>query len=167
MSSTRTYIDTKAYSASFLSDKLMYSLKEIVRESGLDPAKLTRQWTTLEKGIGRWIVSQDLLKVSVEIFHPRKNRLVGRWDMDIIYAYGGDGTMGSDLNPIRQLIEQEGSVPEECDYRVLIVAKEGAVDVGGWDDLQAYDAGDVRPKRLGHLLWAGDMAVDYSYWRKK
>lgn len=167
MSSSRTFIDTKAYSVSFLADKLMHSVKEIIRESGLDPTKLARQWTTLERGIGRWLTSQDLLKVSVEIYHPKKNRLVGRWDMDIIYAYDGDGTLGCNLNPIRQLIEQEGTVPEQCDYRVLIVAKEGAEDVIGWDDLDSCDAGEVRPKRLGHLLWAGDMAVDYSYWRKK
>ena len=48
---TSTFIDTKAYSVAFLSDKLMHSLKEIVRESGLDPGKLARQWSTLERGI--------------------------------------------------------------------------------------------------------------------
>jgi hypothetical protein len=164
--STRTYIDTKAYSVAFLADKLMYSVKEIIRGSGLDPVKLTRQWNTLEHGITRWLGSQDLMRVSVEIFHPRKNRLIGRWDMEIIYGYGGDGTMHSDMNPLRQMIEREGQAPEDCDYRILIVAKPTADEVNGWGDLNEYDIGQNKPRRLGYLLWAGDTAVDYSYWKK-
>ena len=95
------------------------------------------------------------------------NEIHGSPKDDKIYGYGGDGTMQSDMNPIRQMIEREGQVPEECDYRILIVAKPTADEVSGWDDLESYDVGETRPKRLGYLLWAGDTAVDYSYWKKR
>jgi hypothetical protein len=74
--------------------------------------------------------------------------------------------MHSDMNPLRQMIEREGQAPEDCDYRILIVAKPTADEVHGWGDLNEYDIGQNKPRRLGYLLWAGDTAVDYSYWKK-
>ena len=46
--------------------------EEIIRESGLNPAKMTREWALLERGVSTWIRSKDLEKIVLEIYNRAK-----------------------------------------------------------------------------------------------
>jgi Bacterial HORMA domain 2 len=49
--STFTTVNTYTHSVTYVANKLLQCLKDIVRLSGLNPEKLTNDWTVLERGI--------------------------------------------------------------------------------------------------------------------
>src|SRR5689334_18189456 len=94
--SVSTY--TITHSVTHVTSNMLLTIKEIIREIGLDPAKLTDQWASLEKAMSTWLGSRHLTKVTMEIYDPNKsyNNLVGRWDIDVVYGYEGDGSFWVD-----------------------------------------------------------------------
>ena len=53
---TYTHAYARTHSIVFLSDNLRNSLREIIRENGLDPARLMQDWRDIENGVRRgWI----------------------------------------------------------------------------------------------------------------
>jgi len=87
--STFVVVNTYAHSVTFVTDKMLMSLKEIIRCSGLSPEKMVEDWATLHRGISTWLNSEDLEAVYLEIFDPRTDVPIGRWDFDIYYGSGG------------------------------------------------------------------------------
>ena len=66
--STHVVVNTYAHSATYVADKMLLSLKEIIRESGLSPEKLATDWTVLQRGIATWLGSGHLQSVKLEVF---------------------------------------------------------------------------------------------------
>jgi hypothetical protein len=98
--STSVYVSTRTHSVTYVTDKLLTSLKTIVRESGLNPAHLTDQWAVLERGIKRWLETEDLEEVHLEVFDPETDRLAGRWDFEIFYSDSGNSEFYADTDAI-------------------------------------------------------------------
>src|SRR5258708_39759513 len=107
--STSVVVNTYTQTATYVAAKLVLSIKEIVRASGLDPSQLSDQWETLERGISTWLESRHLRTVTLEIFKASTRELVKRWDLDIIYGYRGDGTLWTDTNALRYSILKAGA----------------------------------------------------------
>jgi hypothetical protein len=82
------------------------SIKNIVRLSGLNPAKLADQWNVLELGLRTWLVTHDLEQVHLEVYNPKTDGLVGRWDFEIHYGFQGDGTFWQDPEAIKYHIQK-------------------------------------------------------------
>lgn len=87
MSTTFVAVNTYTHSVAFVTDKMLASLKRIVSWSGLDPSKIAGDWVVLENGIRTWLGSKHLVRVVLEVFNPKTDGLVGRWDFDISYSY--------------------------------------------------------------------------------
>lgn len=165
--STFAYVNTYTHSVTYVTDKLLLSLKEIIRGSGLSPERLTDRWESLHRGLRTWLNTKHLEAVILEVFDQRTNALVGRWDFDICYGSSGEGGMWVDTDDIRYHIRKSGCWPSECDYRVVVINKAGRPDVEGWSraTLRATD-GFVR-QSIGTTLGAnGDIKSGTSYWRK-
>jgi hypothetical protein len=111
---------------------MLMSLKEIIRCSGLSPAKFTDDWRVLHRGISTWLNSRDLETVILEVFNPQTNALIGRWDFDISYGSSGDGGMWVNTEDIKYHIRKAGQWPSACDYRIVLTTKAGRPDVEGW-----------------------------------
>src|SRR5215211_5597220 len=71
----------------YVADNILKSLKDIIRLSGLDPAKLVGDWTVLLRGISTWIESRHLETVTLEIFDPKTDALIKRWDVGVVYTW--------------------------------------------------------------------------------
>src|SRR5690348_11178361 len=55
MSATSTVTYNSTHTVTYVTDKMLLLLKEIIREIGLDPAKLIDEWEWLERGISTWL----------------------------------------------------------------------------------------------------------------
>lgn len=66
----------------------------LLSASGLNPAKFAGDWDWMERGIKTWLGTRDLTRVVLEVFDPRNNNLLFRWDFDIVYDYGSNGDGG-------------------------------------------------------------------------
>src|SRR2546430_3261375 len=90
--STVVTVNTYTHSVTFVTDKLLKSMKDIIRLSGLDPSKFADDWDSMESGIKTWLDTQDLEVVVLEVYEPKTDKLVGRWDFEISYGFVGDGS---------------------------------------------------------------------------
>lgn len=160
-------VNTYTHSVTYVSDQLIRSLKLIITHSGLNPAKLVGDWATIDLGLRTWLGSQDLEKLVLEVFDPRTDMLVGRWDAEIDYTYGdGDGTMWIDADAIRYAINKAGVIPTTCDYRVLAETKAGRPDVAGWTPASYRSTSGFARHSVGTTIGTHAIGSDFGYWVK-
>src|SRR5260370_2736846 len=98
---TQTYART--HSIVFLSDNLRNSLREIIRENGLDPLRLMQDWQEIQNGVRTWLDSGHLKTVIVEFFKPGAGAASARWELPVLYTgSGAGGVLGLGKNYLRK-----------------------------------------------------------------
>lgn len=166
--STFVRANTYAHTTAYVTDKLLRSLLYIIRESGLDPSKFAGDWEWMERGIRTWLGTRDLKRVVLEVYHPRNDRLVGRWDFDIIYGYGndGDGSFWVDTDAIRYAIRKAGIWPSQCEYRLVTSTEDGRPDVEGWVRTTFRSTEGFERHNIGTTIGGVGAGTSTAYWRK-
>lgn len=166
--STLVVVNTYTHSVTYVADKMMHSLHQIIRESGLSPEKLSNDWTTIQRGITAWLGSGHLESVSLEVFVPATDALVGRWDFEIYYGTAGDGAMWVNTEDIKYHILKAGHWPSHCDYRVLVSTKPGRLDVSGWSSTTFRSTEGFVRQSIGTTIDGnGHISAGSAYWRKQ
>lgn len=166
--STLVFVNTYTHSVTFVTDKMLMSLKRIILWSGLDAGKLTREWHVLERGIRTWLRSGDLEQIVLEVHWPVTRSLVRRWDFDVEYDIGtnGEGEMWIDPDAIRYAIKKCGLDPAGCDYRIVAVTKPGRPDVDGWVPATLLSTEGLVRNSVGTTIGANPLATRTAYWRR-
>lgn len=166
--STSVAVNTYVHTVNYVATKLLHSLQQLIRLSGLDPAKLIGQWDVLEAGISTWLSTQHLRQVTLEIFSDSSDELVLRWDFDIKHkATGGDGSLWTDTDALRYAIDKAGMPPSGCNYRVLVDTAPGAVEVKGWSSTSSRSTAGFKRYGVGATIGGDGISADASYWRKR
>lgn len=166
--STLVFVNTYTHSVTFVTDKMLTSLIRIIRWSGLDPGKLSRDWEALDRGIRTWLTSRHLRAVVLEVYRPASWALVGRWDFDIEYGctVDGDGEMWTDTDAIRHAIAKAGLDPAGCDYRIIVDNKPGRPEVAGWGPTDFLATEGFVRHSVGTTIGASPLASRTAYWRR-
>lgn len=162
---TSVVVNTYVHSVTYVTDKMLMSLKEIIRCSGLSPGRLANDWTVLERGISAWLGSKHLEMVTLEVFDPSSGALVGRWDFDISYDGFGDGAMWTDTDDIRYHIVKAGRWPSACDYCILVTTKPGCPAVEGWSSTTFCSTDGFIRQSLGTTIGSDGLLASAAYWR--
>lgn len=156
---------TYTHSVTFVTEKILHSLKEIIRESGLSPEKLTSEWMTLQRGISRWLATRHLEQLILEVYDPRTDGLLYRWDFDIDYGLSGDGTLWVDTEDIRYHIHKAGLWPSSCDYCIIAVTGAGRPDVEGWSRGTLRSTDGLVRHAIGTTMNGNGVGTRTAYWR--
>ena len=164
---TSVVVNTYVHTVTYVTDKMLMSLKEIIRCSGLSPEKLAAEWTLLERGIGTWLNSMHLEMVILEVLDPSSDVLIGRWDFDISYGGAGDGGMWADTDDIRYHILKAGKWPASCDYRVLLTTGAGYPPVDGWSTTTLRSTDGFIRQSLGTIIDGNGLQAGSAYWRSQ
>jgi hypothetical protein len=164
--STVVSVNTYAHSVTYVTDKLLTSIKNIVRLSGLNPSKLTDDWAALERGLKRWLDTKDLEQVHLEVYDPKTDGLVGRWDFEIYYEFQGDGSFWQDPDAIKYHIRKQGLWPSECEYRVVVTNKPGFPTVEGWSSTTLRSTDGFVRQSIGTTIDGSGLSTGTGYWRK-
>jgi hypothetical protein len=165
--STTVFVNTYTHSVTYVTDKLLTSIKNIIRLSGLNPSKLTQEWESLERGIKTWLGTEHLEQVHLEVFNPYNNNLVGRWDFEIFYGFSADGAaFWLDPDVIAYHIKKQGLWPSDCDYRIVVTNKPGRPNVLGWSKVTFLSTEGFVRQSIGTTIDAGGLSTGASYWRK-
>lgn len=164
--STLVFVNTHTHSVTFVTDKLLTSIKNIVRLSGLNPAKLVSDWEVLERGIKKWLDTEHLEQVHLEVYNPKTDKLVGRWDFDINYGFHGDGAFWQDPDAIKYHILKQGLWPGDCEYRVVVTTKSGRPDVQGWSNTTLRSTDGFVRQSIGTAIDGSGLSAGAGYWRK-
>ena len=148
-------------------DNIHNSQKDIIRLSGLDPTKLVGDWEVLLRGISAWIESKHLETVTLEIYNPKTDALVTRWDVAISYTWDiSAGTFWTDTEQLRYAINKAGLVPSEASYRVVVTYnKSGRPDVSGWSSCSLRSTDGMVRQSLGTTVEHYGLGANAAYWR--
>lgn len=164
MSTVAVYSYT--HSVTYVSDNILKSFKDIIRLSGLDPLHLTSQWDVLLKGITTWVSSSHLEKVVLEIYNPKSDALIIRWDIEIAYTWSSsEGNFWTDTEQLKYAIKKTGLAPSEAKYRLLIINKTGAPIVPGWSSTSFRSTQNMIQQSLGSTIHHNGLGANTSYWR--
>lgn len=164
---TSVTVNTYTHSVTYVADNILKSMKDIIRLSGLDPANLVDSWESKMKALQAWLGSRHLETVVLEIFDPKTDALVGRWDIDVIYTTGtGDGGFWTDTEQIKYHIRKAGLAPSEARYRLLLQNKTGRPDVEGWTTAQYRSTEGFVRQSLGSTIEHNGLGGSTAYWRK-
>jgi len=166
--STFVTVNTYAYSVAYITDKMMSSLKGIIRRIGLSPTRFSNSWTTLESGVKTWLSGRHFTGITLEVFKPLSNKLVTRWDFTIDYGYstGDEGHLWLDADAIRFAICKCGVIPSTCEYRVIVFTKPGSPDLNGWSTCSCLSTDGFVRHSLGTTIGASHLWASTSYWRR-
>lgn len=165
MSAVAVYSYTQ--SVVYVTDNILKSLKDIVRLGGLDPAKLVGDWGVLLRGISTWIESRHLETVTLEIFDPKTDALVKRWDIGISYTWDiSAGTFWTDTEQLKQAIKKAGLSPSEAEYRVVVTRSSGYSHVEGWSNTTLRSTAGMVRQSLGTTVEHSGLSANAGYWRK-
>lgn len=164
---TTVSVNTYTHSVTYIADNILKSLKDIIRLSGLDPAKLVDGWDSNLRAIRTWLESKHLERVVLEVFDPRADTLITRWDIDIVYDWSsGDGTFWTDTDQIKYAIRKAGVAPADASYRLLCDNKPGRPDVQGWSEATYRPTTGMVRQALGSTVQHSGLAGATAYWRR-
>jgi hypothetical protein len=164
--STHVIVNTYSYSVTYVTDKLLTSVKDIVRLSGLNPSRIAADWIILERGLRKWLDTRDLEELLLEVFDPRTSNLVGRWDFDIRYEFSGDGSFWIDPGAIRYHIIKQGCWPAHCEFRIMATTKIGRPDVEGWSRTTLRSTAGFVKQSIGTTIDVSGLSTGVAYWRR-
>ncbi len=164
--STTVFVNTYAYSVTYVTDKLLTQVKDIIRLSGLDPGRLTDDWECLERGISTWLSTQHLEEVVLEVYDPKTGRLILRWDFEIYYGFMGDGSFWVDPEDVRYHIRKQDVLPSTCCYRVVATTKLGRPDVLGWSTTTLLSRDGFVKQSIGTTIDGSGLSTRAGYWRR-
>ena len=165
MSSVSVYSYTN--SVTYVADNVLKSLKDIIRLSGLDPTGLTERWESTQRALKTWIESKDLERVILEVYDPATDRLVIRWDIDIVYSWSAnEGTFYTDTEQLRYHILKAGIAPSQAKYQILLQNKPGYPAVAGWGDGAYRSTTGMVKQSLGSTIEHSGLGANAGYWRK-
>lgn len=164
MSSVATYSYT--HSVTYVADNILKSLKDIIRLSGMSPEAFAGSWDSNLRAVKAWLDSGHLEKVILEVFDPNTNKLITRWDIDVVYSWGGgDGSFWTDTEQIKYAIRKAGVAPSQAKYELLLHTKPGRPDVDGWGRGEYRSTDGMVRQSLGTTVEHSGLGANTSYWR--
>lgn len=156
------------HSTTYVADNILKSFKDIIRMSGLSPEKFVDDWDLNRRAVKTWLESGHLVQVQLEIFHPRTDALIIRWDVDIVYEWsGGDGSIYTDTDQLRYAIRKAGIAPSDAKYDIVLrVKREGRPAVAGWSDGAGRSTAGFSRHSLGSTIQHSGLGANAAYWRQ-
>lgn len=166
--STTVSVNTYTHSVTYVTDKMLNSLRYIITQVGLDPSKFLDDWASTERAASTWLNSRHLRKVVLEIYNASTGSLITRWDFGIDYDYGSssDGSMWVDTDAIRFAIIKCGVIPSSCSYRILMDNAPGRPDVPGWGSTSYKSTDGFVHQNIGTTIGTHAIGTNTGYWRK-
>jgi Bacterial HORMA domain 2 len=107
-----------------------------------------------------------LEKVVLEVYEPKTDKLVGRWDFEISYGFSGDGFFFVDPDVIKYHIRKQGLIPNTCEYRILTTTRPGRPDVQGWAKATFRSTDGFVRQSIGTTIDGSGLSTSGAYWRK-
>jgi Bacterial HORMA domain 2 len=171
MTSTAVRVNTASYATTHVASNLLRSVRQIVREAGLDPVRLRNDWEVLENGVAMWLGSGHLRSLVLEVYDstlPAGADLVGRFDFSIDYVYYGDGNGELWLDPdtVSYAVRKNGSYPSRCGYRLVVDTAPGAPTVYGWSNTLFRSTAGFTRHTVGAAIGGGNLGASLAYFTR-
>jgi hypothetical protein len=165
MSST-TFVISYTHTVTYVTTKMLHLLSNIIRDIGLDPSKFASDWGMYEDGISTWLESRHLERVTLEVYNPKTNALVTRWDIDVVYSSVGDGDLWVDAAAVRYAIAKAGLAPSSCLYSIKLKNLPNARSLAGWSSCEFRSTEGFRRYAIGSTVGGNGLTAQTAYWSR-
>lgn len=166
MSGTYTIAYTRTHTATFVSDNIRNVLRDIVRESGLDPANLMDDWQTLGEAARAWLESGHLNGVTIQFYLPDSSSAAAMWELPISYdGSGDDSDMWYSKEHLLRTIAKAAKPPSNAVYKVTFNVAPGAPHVDGMCDVELKSVNGLVSRSAGTSIATPDIMAGLKYWR--
>jgi hypothetical protein len=162
--SSSTFVISYTHTVTYVTAKMLLTIKEIIREIGLDPAAFTNDWASYETAISTWLTSRDLEQITLEVYNPTTDALVTRWDIDVVYSSIGDGSLWVDTAAVRYQIIKAGHAPSTCRYDIKVKNKPSRPDVHGWTSGSFRSTDGFKRYSIGGMIGGNGLTAQSAYW---
>jgi len=133
---------------------------------GLDSREITSNLEPISRGVQTWTTTGDLKSAHLEIFDPRTDEAVERWDM--VFKYEADGGQKSqfntELDKLKDFASKLGKLRSGCRYRVVVELEDGAPAVEGWTPTTLRDVSHLSKKSLGGYIDTPRISIGMEVW---
>ncbi len=163
---TGVFTYNRTQSVTYVADNILKSLKDIIRESGMDPTELVNDTEVNMRGLKTWLESEHLECITLEIYNPSTNKLITRWDIDVRYDWSsGDASFWTDTEQLKSAIKKAGVAPSTAKYGLKLHNKTGRPDVTGWSPYTYRSTDGMVRQSLGSTIEHNGLGASASYWR--
>lgn len=164
---TAVAVYSYTHSVTYVADNILKSMKDIICLTGLDPTNLVDGWESNMRALRAWLESGHLKSVVLEVFDPRTDALITRWDIDIVYSWtGGDGNFWTDTEQLKYHVRKAGIAPGDAGYRLILENRPGRPDVSGWSSTAFRSTQGMARQSLGATIEHSGLGGSAGYWRK-
>ena len=166
MSMTRS--NTHSYSVNHVTDGMINGIKKIIRLSGLSPREYVGTWESLNNAVKTWLGDGHMKTMILEVYDPRTDGLIARWDMDVRYdEVDEDDVRWTDVESIKRGIQKAGIPASTAKYKIIIDNYVGHRKVEGWGPTTIRPTDGMVRQSIGRTVGASGLGVATSYWRSK
>ena len=158
-------VNTYTHSVTFVTDKMLKSLRYIITSVGLDPNKYVEKWASYELAVSTWLQSKHLRSLIIEVVSP-SGSLITRCDLTIDYTGSGDGSMWVDTDTLKYAIAKFGAIAKDCSYDITLTTASGEPPVRGWGDGNLRSTEGFTKQNLGTVIGTQQLGAQAAYWRK-
>ena len=164
MSATVTY--TRTHSVTYVTDNMLRSMLRIIKLSGLEPESYLEQWDSLSTAIATWMEDGHLKEMVLEVCDPSGNRLIGRFDIKVLYDEGTrDGTFWTDVDQLERAVRNAGVAPQRATYSIVLVTSPERRHVQGWTPTTLRSTAGMVRQSLGVSIAGNGINASTEYWR--
>ena len=163
---TGVFTYNRTQSVTYVADNILKSLKDIIRESGMNPTSFVNSTEVNMRGIKTWLGSEHLERITLEIYNPTTDKLITRWDIDIRYDWSsGEASFWTDTDQLKWVIKKAGVAPSSAKYDIILHNKSGRPDVVGWSSCSYRSTNGMVRQSLGSTIEHNGLGASASYWR--
>ena len=163
-----TRSNTYSYSVNHVTDGMINGIKRIVALSDLDLDKFMGEWKSLDNAMKIWLGDRHMKSIILEVYDPKTNILITRWDMDVRYdEIDEDDVRWTDVESIRLAIQEAGIPACTAKYDIIIINHYGRRDVEGWVPATIRSTDGLVRQSIGRTVGANGLGVAAAYWRTK
>lgn len=170
MSITSVRVNTGTYAATHVATNMLFSVRSIVKSSGLNPDLIRRQWAILETGLATWLSSGHLKTLTLEVYDSTcsGSGLVGRFDFSIDYGYypGADGELWLDPDTVAHAVRKAGSFPGRCEYLIIAHTAPWRPEVPGWTSCNYRSTDGFARHVVGTAIGGGSVGASLAYYTR-
>lgn len=167
MSGVSTYAYSRTHTSVYVSDKMRKLMTILVREYGLDPAKVANEWSEwVDRAVQTWLKSGHLRSIIIEFFWPGLSSVEARWDFPIRYDGSGvDDEMWVDRVFLQDSLAKAAAPPSGCSYRIVLMTDPGRPDVYGVSSTELLSVGGLSSREIGTVIATPDIMASGRYYR--
>jgi hypothetical protein len=165
----RTSVGVRVWATStiYVANEALRTQMEIVGSRGLNIDYIASDLEVISKGYRTWLTTRHLKKAILEIYDPRTDKAVERWDLCFDYDSSGTGDpreFRTEMGKLKDFVSKLRKLPPGCEYHIIVELGDGAPLVQGWEPCSLRSIDHLKKKLFGNHIDTAKIKVAMEYW---